>query len=89
VVSLYLLYLQHKLPNLEPFEVPVSQTAAHINDEVVELQNSLRNYRLSNDGLCLLLERTQSEIGESRATITALEEKRAQEANLRLVAELR
>ena len=63
------------------------QTAVHTNDEVIELQNSLRTSRISNDCLSLLLERTRAELDFSNVRVTTLEENVTREANARLFAE--
>jgi hypothetical protein len=53
----------------------------------VELQNALRTFRLSADGLSLLVERTKAALDVSNARVTMLQENIAQEANARLFAE--
>jgi chromosome segregation ATPase len=45
------------------------------NNDIEELQNSLRTFRLSNDGLALLLERSQAELDAANARVTHLEQK--------------
>lgn len=52
---------------------PVRQAETSGNDELLELQNSLRTFRLSNDGLSLLLERTQAQLVASNARVTETE----------------
>ena len=53
------------------------------NDDLVDLQNSLRTFRLSNDGLSLLLERTQTQLEDSNAKVTETE-RRLQSAEMAL-----
>lgn len=52
----------------------VRQALIPRNDELAELQNSLRTFRLSNDGMSLLLERTQSELAAANVRIAFLEQ---------------
>ena len=54
--------------------VLVRQAVLRPNEDLVELQTSLRTLRLSNDVRSLLLERTQSELAASNARVTLLEE---------------
>jgi hypothetical protein len=49
---------------------PVRHVRIHPNDDIVDLQNSLRTFRLSNDGLSMLLERTQTQLEDSNAKVT-------------------
>ena len=66
---------------------PVHQARTAGNNEIVELQNSLRTLRLSAGGLSLLLESTRADLDVSKARVTKLEENIAREANARLFAE--
>ena len=58
---------------LPPLQVD-DATHQIIPDDVEELQNSLRTFRLSIDGLSLLLERSQTELVTANARVTHLEE---------------
>ena len=58
---------------LPPLQVD-DATHQIIPDDVEELQNSIRTFRLSIDGLSLLLERSQTELVTANARVTHLEE---------------
>jgi len=62
------------LPSILPPLQVDDATHQIIPDDVEELQNSLRTFRLSIDGLSLLLERSQTELVTANARVTHLEE---------------
>jgi ankyrin repeat protein len=78
--------LEELLPDSHQ-NAPVHHAGTAGNNEIVELQNSLRSFRLSADGLSLLLERTRADLDVSEARVTTREENIAREANARLFAE--
>jgi hypothetical protein len=81
-------------PSVLSQNASVNQVGTVVNDEIEQLRNSLRTFRLSNDGLSMFLERTQNEVEISNARVTQLEHRDIQliieyeqEVNLRLLAE--
>jgi hypothetical protein len=66
------------IPPFEQFDhaQPTRNIPAEVpnNNDLEELQNSIRTFRLSNDGLSLLLERSQAEIVTANTRVTHLEE---------------
>jgi len=62
------------LPSILPPLQVDDATHQIIPDDVEELQNSLRTFRLSIDGLSLLLEWSQTELVTANARVTHLEE---------------